>query len=198
MEKLDAMVAALGVLVLAVALGGVVTAPPAAGAGSFTIGFVADRATLPAAQANQAGDGTARVPIPVSILNVSRLEFAVTVTLTGAAPTTTVSVAVEGPAGQRGSGAGSGGAQAGLTSSQTVSVPVDVAALPPPATVQAASADAALAAANSTAVNGTGAWTVSVTINSGLPASPAQAGISVATTVISYHAVVQPPVANPR
>lgn len=197
MERLDAIVAGIGVLVVAVALGGVVTAPPAPEAASFAIGFVADRATLPAATANLNGDGTSGIPVSVPARNVSRVEFAVTVQLTGAPPTTTVNVVVTGPNGQRATGAGQGGAP-GVQSQQTATIAVEVAPLPTAVTVQAADGAAALGSVNRTSANGTGTWNVEVTVQSGLPASPAQAAITVATTVVSWHAVVQPEVTNPR
>jgi hypothetical protein len=197
MERLDALVAGLGVLVVAVALGGVVTAPPAGGAGTFTIGFVADRATLPPAQANLNGDGTATVPVQVGARNLTRLEFAIQVTLTGAPPTTTVAIAADGPARQHAEGPAT--VNAGVpTATASGTLALDLGPLPAPVTVQAGTTEGALAAANRGTNNGTGAWTISVTVQSGLPASPASAAISVTPTTVGYHAVVQPDVANPR
>jgi hypothetical protein len=47
-------------------------------------------------------------------------------------------------------------------------------------------------------MNGTGTWTVTVVVSSGLPASATQTNLNVAATIISFHAVIQPATANPR
>ncbi|HEV8361554.1 MAG TPA: hypothetical protein VGR28_13980 [Candidatus Thermoplasmatota archaeon] len=199
MERLDAIVAGIGVLVVAVALGGVVATGPPAGAGSFAIAFLEQRQDLAPASGQGAGDGAVEVPVAVALRNLTTLTFSVRVA--GAGPRLapdTIQVTVTAPNGTtyRASPAQLPGP--GAQAEVTVPVEARVQAAPPAATIRAASQAAALAAAGAPTTNGTGNWTVTVGIAGGAPVHAESHTVTVNVAASTYRAVPQPDVANPR
>lgn len=201
MERLDAIVAGIGVLVVAVALGGVIAAGPGGAGAAFHVVFTEQRVAVEAQEGAFAGDGSAEVPVEVAVANLTRLEF--TVRLSGAGPRAAadaVEVTLEGPDGrsetQRGQLPPGGAAEVALTFTRTVR------ALPPAQDVEAASEAAAVAAAEvpPAPANGTGTWTFTVSASSGAigPLHAEAHDIVVDTVAFAYRGVVQPEVANPR
>jgi hypothetical protein len=203
MERLDVLVAGLGVLVVATAMVGVATSPRIAGEGDFTIGFVEQRTALPAQQGAIAGDGQTDVPLQVQVRNLTRLE--VTVRVAGAGPRAApdaVTVTLTAPDGraeqQQLQLPGPGPA-----AYATATFERDLGTAPPARVVAGADEAAALAAAaaDSSTNNGTGTWTVRVAITGGTPLAQVHNEghtIVVEAAAVGYRAVVQPETANPR
>lgn len=201
MERLDALVAGIGVLVVATALAGVVVSGPGpeGGGRAFRIGFPEQRIPLPAQQGSFSGDGTRDVPVQVTTPNATRVAF--TVRVTGAGPRAapdSVEVTLAGPDGRRES------QQAtlpgpGASADVTLAFERPVGRAPATQDVRGASEAQALAGvAGQAHRNGTGTWTVTVTVRGGLPVHNEAHTIVVESAVVAYRAVVQPEPVNPR
>lgn len=196
MERLDAVVAGLGVLVVAVALGGVVASGPGSGP-EFRVVFVEQPQPQEAQMAALAGDGSVDVPLEVATPNLTRLQ--VTVRVTGSGPRAaadSIEVTLAGPDGrsetQQATLAAGGPADASVTFERPLR------ALPPEQRVRAASPEAAVAAADPGAspANASGTWTVTVGIaGGGLPQLHVEGhDIVVEATAYAFRATVQPEV----
>lgn len=194
MERLDALVAGLGVLVVAVALGGVVATGP--GGAEYRVVFVEASSPLEAQQATFAGDSSTEVPVDVAAVdNLTRLEFTVRISAPGPrAGADALQVTLTGPDGveetQQAQLAAGGADDATLTFERTVR------ALPPEQRVRAGSAEGAVAAAAVPPAGdapGAGAWTVTVAASGGLPVGHVEAHTVVVETVaFAFRGQVQP------
>lgn len=193
MERLDALVAGLGILVVAVALGGVVATGPGGGA-AFRVVFVESPTPLQAQNAAFSGDASTEVPVEVAVANLTRLQF--TVRVTGAGPRTgadALEVTLDGPDGrsetQQASLGPGGAADASVTFER------DVRAVPPEQRVRAASAAAAVDAATvaPAPANATGTWTFTIAASSALPQLHVEShSIVVEATAFAFRGTVQP------
>jgi hypothetical protein len=200
-ERLDAIVAGIGVLVVLTAVLGAATAPEGVGERGFRIAFGTERLPQPEQEAIVTGDGSAELVVPISARNATRLEFQVEVSAPGprlVADSLTITLASpEGATEER-----TGTLPAGPGGSVTVDFAVDVGAAPAERTVRAEDPDGALAQAQSLAsANGTGNWTLTAGIASqgGLAAVHTEAHrILVRPSVIAYEASVQPEVPPAR
>lgn len=200
MERLDAIVAGLGILVVAVALGGVVATGPGTGLATFRVVFTEQRVPLEAQDGAFAGDGSLDIPVQVNVTNLTSLTF--TVRVTGPGPRAAadgVEATLTGPDGrsesQQGQLGPGGAADATLTFERAVRP------LPAEQRIQARSeADAVARASGGAPGNGTGAWTLTVSVSGGaLPQLHTENHSIVVETVASaFRGVVQPDVANPR
>lgn len=199
MERLDAIVAGLGVLVVIVAIGGVVATGPGAGA-PFRVVFVEAGTPLEAQTAAFPGDGSTEVAVDVDVANLTRLQFTVRVAAAGPRPAAdTIEVTLVGPDGvsetQTGQLAAGGAADVSLTFDRPVR------ALPPEQSVRAANAGAAVAAAQAPPAEGNatgmGPWTITVAASGGaLPQLHVENhNVVVETTAFAFRAQVPP--ANP-
>lgn len=201
MERLDALVAGLGVLVVATALAGVVTSGPGGGARDFTVAFVEQRVPLEAQRGAFTGDNAAEVDVRVGLLNVTRLTF--TVRVTGAGPRASpdsVEVTLQGPDGrretQRATLPGPGGA-----ADATLTFERAVASAPQPIIVRGASEDEAVAGvpASYASNNATGTWSVAASARGQVGALHTEGhNVVVEAVAMAYRAVVQPEPVNPR
>lgn len=196
MERLDAFVGGLGIVVVAAALVGAAASGPAA-ALSFHIAFPEERSALPDASGSVAGDGAKDLPFRVDVLNLTRVEARVEVVGQGprVAPDD-VTATLKAPDGRtvqaRGSIAGPG------TGGESAALDLSFPFAPAPAArdVLAPSEAAALAQVSGLAThNGTGTWTLTVAVRSqqGLGAAHAEAhAITARIAAFAARAVVQP------
>ncbi|MCA1813697.1 MAG: hypothetical protein LC624_07070 [Halobacteriales archaeon] len=196
MERLDGIVAGVGVLIVLLALGGAVSSGPA-GAADFHIAFPEQRLALPDATGSITGEGTLDLRFPVNVTNLTRVE--VQLQAVGQGPRVApddVTATLRGPDGrsiqaQGGiAGPGTGGEAAALE------LRLPTGSAPAERDIRAASAGAALAQAGSLAsANGTGTWTLSIGVQSqqGLGAAHNEAhAVTARIAAFAFRAVVQP------
>lgn len=201
MERLDAMVAGIGVLVVGVALLGVATSGPGGGEAAFLLTFPTAATELPEATGTFAGDASTDVVAGVPLRNLTQLVFDVTVASGGAsAGPTTIVVQVEGPQGQQDEQQLTMPVVQAQASSVSATLRFGLAQAPANTPVRAGSAGEAAAGAGPGTMNGTGDWTITVTAQSGQLglANRATYTVSVVPTATTYAAVAQPEAANPR
>jgi hypothetical protein len=194
MERLDALVAGIGILVVAVALGGVLAAGPG-GNPTFQVAFVEQREALEAQQASFAGEGSQEVTFVADVINATRLE--VVIRVTGAGPRAgadALEFVLTGPDGR--SETLTGTLPPGASATASVTFTREVQPVPPAQAVRAATPDEAVAAARppSGGIAATGAYTVEVVARGSglLPAHVETHAITVEPTVVGLRGVVQP------
>jgi hypothetical protein len=196
-ERLDAIVAGIGVVVVGVALLGAASSGPG-GAQSFHLAFPEQRTALPDATGSITGDGSTDLSFPVEVGNLTRVDVQLQVVSNGPRVTPDdVTATLKAPGGRsvqaKGSiaGPGTGGEAASLE------MRLPVGAAPPEQDVRAASEAAALQQAQALAArNGTGTWTLTVQVASqqGLGAVHNEAHtITAKLAAFAFEAVVQPP-----
>ena len=201
MERLDAIVAGIGVLVVAVAIGGVVATGPG-GQPTFDVVFQEVRSPLAPQQASFTGDASVEVPFNLAAQpNLTRLE--VTVRVAGAglrAAGDALTITLVGPDGreetQEAQLPPGGAADASVTFQRTFR------SLPAAQQVRAADEAAAVAAAQvpAAAQNGTGTWTVTVAASTQgpPPLHVENHTVAVEPVAFTFRGVVPTAVVDPR